>query len=88
MRFCTPVISILRINSQAIRAASVQLLDASGNRFRYAVQADEQLAPVLSAALVRAGFALYGLWREQRTLETVFAEVNALAPDLEQRDAA
>jgi len=69
-------------------AASVQLLDASGNRFRYAVQADEQLAPVLSAALVRAGFALYGLWREQRTLETVFAEVNALAPDLEQRDAA
>jgi hypothetical protein len=32
----------------------------------------------------RAGFALYGLSREQRTLETVFAEVNQLG----RRDAA
>ena len=45
---------------------------------RVAVQADEAIAPSLSAAAFRAGFSLYALSREQRTLETVFAEVNAV----------
>ena len=67
---------------------SVQLLDADGGRYRYAVEADEALAPALSAAAFRAGFALYGLSREQRTLETVFAQVNAAVAEPETRDAA
>jgi ABC-2 type transport system ATP-binding protein len=69
-------------------ASSVRVLDRSGEHFRYALQADEQLAPAVSAAVHRAGFALYGLSREQRTLESVFAEVNAVATQREQRDAA
>ena len=66
---------------------TVRLLDGAEGRYRYAVQADEAIAPALSAAAFRAGFALYGLSREQRTLETVFAEINAPATQ-EQRDAA
>ena len=62
-------------------------------RYRYALQTTEAAAPAVAAAALRAGFALYELTREQRTLETVFAEVNAvaLAADgraVESRDAA
>jgi len=56
---------------------SVMRLDSSAGKHRYAVQADEALAPALSAAAFAAGFALHALSREQRTLETVFAEINA-----------
>lgn len=69
----------------------VELLDAAEGRFRYAVDAPETVAPALGAAAVRAGFALHALLREQRTLETVFAEINApaaSAPPAEARDAA
>ena len=67
---------------------AVKLLDAADGRYRYAVQAPEASAPSLSAAAFRAGFSLYALSREQRTLETVFAEVNAVVPQTEARDAA
>jgi ABC-2 type transport system ATP-binding protein len=66
---------------------SVKLVETTGGRYRYAVQADEAIAPSLSAAAFRAGFSLYALSREQRTLETVFAEVNAVLP-AEKLDAA
>jgi ABC-2 type transport system ATP-binding protein len=71
--------------------SSVSVAESVAGRYRYAVQADESAAPALAAAVYRAGFALYGLAREQRTLETVFAEVNAVAPvapGAEKRDAA
>jgi ABC-2 type transport system ATP-binding protein len=68
--------------------ASVRLLDGATGRYRYTVDADESRAPAIGAAVVGAGFALYGLTREQRTLETVFAEVNAGAAAAEVRDAA
>jgi ABC-2 type transport system ATP-binding protein len=67
---------------------SVELLDIPGGHYRYAVQADAALAPALGAAAFQAGFALHGLSREQRTLETVFAEVSAVAVAPETRDAA
>lgn len=66
---------------------AVVLLDAAEGRYRYAIEAGETAAPALSAAAFRAGFALYALGREQRTLETVFAEINSAAAQ-EQRDAA
>jgi ABC-2 type transport system ATP-binding protein len=68
--------------------ASVRLLDATNGRYRYTVDADESRAPAIGAAVIGAGFALYGLTREQRTLEKVFAEVNAGALPVEVRDAA
>ena len=60
----------------------------TASRYRYALQATDAAAPAVAAATLRAGFALYELTREQRTLETVFAEVNAVAPAPESRDAA
>jgi ABC-2 type transport system ATP-binding protein len=68
--------------------AAVKLLDAADGRYRYAVQADEAVAPALSAAAFRAGFALYGLSRERRTLETVFAQINTAVAEPEKGDAA
>jgi len=65
--------------------SSVELVEQTAGRHRYALRADEARAPAISAAVHRAGFALYGLSREQRTLETVFAEVNAVAPAAEGR---
>jgi len=67
---------------------AVGLAEPLGGRYRYAVQAAEAAAPAIAAAVHRAGFALYGLAREQRTLETVFAEVNAAATGTEARHAA
>ena len=65
----------------------------TAGRYRYALQATDAAAPAVAAAALRAGFALHELRREQRTLETVFAEVNAVAPAAdsragESRDAA
>jgi ABC-2 type transport system ATP-binding protein len=78
---------------EGVRAVTV--IDAApgapagaAGRYRYALQATETAAPAVAAAALRAGFALYELTREQRTLETVFAEVNAAAPARESRDAA
>lgn len=67
---------------------AVRVADSVAGRYRYAVQAPEAAAPAIAAAVHRAGFALYGLAREQRTLETVFAEVNAAAIGTEARHAA
>jgi ABC-2 type transport system ATP-binding protein len=68
--------------------ASVKLLAAAPGRYQYALDAHEALAPAISAAVVHAGFGLHGLSREQRTLETVFAEVNAVADTAEVHHAA
>ncbi|HEY3729825.1 MAG TPA: ATP-binding cassette domain-containing protein [Steroidobacteraceae bacterium] len=68
--------------------ASVRLLETVDGRYRYSVDADESRAPAIGAAVIGAGFALYGLTRAQRTLEKVFAEVNAGAAAAEVRDAA
>jgi ABC-2 type transport system ATP-binding protein len=66
----------------------VRLSEASAGRYRYALEVDEAHTPAVGAAVVGAGFALYGLEREQRTLEKVFAEVNAAGAGTEVRDAA
>jgi ABC-2 type transport system ATP-binding protein len=68
--------------------AGARLMDSSGARYRYALEAAESCSPAVAAAVVRAGFALYALEREQRTLEKVFAEVNAGQRATEVRDAA
>lgn len=68
--------------------AGVRLIDSSGERYRYALEAAESCAPAVAGAVVRAGFALHALEREQRTLEKVFAEVNAGERPTEVRDAA
>jgi ABC-2 type transport system ATP-binding protein len=74
---------------RAVRGvASAKLLDAAGGRYRYLLEADETLAPAIGAAAVGAGFALFALAPEQRTLEKVFAEVNAGTPPAEVRNAA
>ena len=71
-----------------IEATPDAAASAAAGRHRYAVQASDAVAPAVAAAALRAGFALYELTRERRTLETVFAEVNAVAPAAESRDAA
>lgn len=58
----------------------VEALGGADGRHRYGVSAPEAAAPALSAAAFRAGFALHALSREQRTLETVFAEINTGVP--------
>lgn len=68
--------------------SSVTALGSSDGRYHYALAADEAIAPAVASALYRAGFALYGLRREQRTLETLFAEVNAAEPQGEVLHAA
>jgi ABC-2 type transport system ATP-binding protein len=61
--------------------SAVQLLAAlpapSGARYQYALSATEAATPEVARAVHAAGFGLYGLLREQRTLEAVFADVNA-----------
>jgi ABC-2 type transport system ATP-binding protein len=60
---------------------SLSLLGASDGRYHYALEAPEAAAPRVSAAVQRAGLALYALVHEQPTLETVFARVNDPATD-------
>ncbi len=67
---------------------AVRLLSAEGGRYHYALQADEAQAPAVSRALLQAGFALYRLSSEQRTLESLFAEVNAVDGTKETARAA
>jgi ABC-2 type transport system ATP-binding protein len=62
--------------------SSVKLLGAAADRYQYALQADEAATPAVSRAIFQSGLALYGLMREQRTLEAVFAEVNAAAVEV------
>lgn len=50
---------------------------ASAARYQYALAAEEAATPEVARAVNAAGFALHGLLREQRTLEAVFADVNA-----------
>lgn len=77
-----PVLSAI----EGVRA--VNALPAADGRYRYALDADEAATPAVSGAVYRAGFALYELRREHRTLETVFAEVNAADAAMEVRHAA
>jgi len=56
---------------------AVKLLSEQAGRYQYALQADEAATPLVSRAVNGAGVSLYALTREQRTLEAVFAEVNA-----------
>jgi ABC-2 type transport system ATP-binding protein len=53
-------------------------------RFSYALEASEELAPRIAAAVTGAGLSLYGLQTERRDLETVFAEVNAAPVDAKE----
>ena len=74
--------------SKVAGVRSVQLLSSDADYYHYALQADEAATPAVSRALYESGFALYRLTREQRTLESLFAEVNALAPGQEIAHAA
>ncbi len=60
--------------------ASVELRETAPNRFTYALDADEEAAPQVAAALTQAGRKVYALRPEHRDLETVFAEVNKIEP--------
>jgi len=56
---------------------AVRVQSAAEGRYQYALQAEERATPAVSRAVHEAGFNLYGLLREQRTLEALFAEVAA-----------
>ncbi len=60
--------------------ASVQARGQADGRWDYALDADEAVAPHVVNALVSAGRKVYRLQAEHRDLETVFAEVNEIAP--------
>jgi ABC-2 type transport system ATP-binding protein len=68
--------------------ASLSLLGSSAGRYHYALEAPEAVAPRVSAAVQRAGLALYALAHEQPTLEAVFARVNDPAADGAESRAA
>lgn len=53
------------------------LAASSGTLHQYALSAEEAATPEVARAVHAAGLGLYGLLREQRTLEAVFADVNA-----------
>mgnify|MGYP001820079022 FL=1 len=63
--------------------AGVEARGTANGRWVYALDADEELAPQVATTLVGAGRKLYHLQTEHRDLETVFAEVNELAPERE-----
>jgi len=67
---------------------ALSLVSAAGGRFHYALEAPEAAAPRISAAVQRAGLALYALVHEQPTLEAVFARVNDPATHGVQAHAA
>ena len=56
--------------------ATVALERVVDGHYCYALQAAEETAPKVSAAVQRAGLSLYGLCSERRDLETVYAEVS------------
>ena len=55
----------------------------ANGRWTYVLDADDDVAPRVVAALSAAGRKLYALQPEHRDLETVFAEVNQIAPAAE-----
>ncbi|MBS0448662.1 MAG: ABC transporter ATP-binding protein [Proteobacteria bacterium] len=59
----------------------------AAGQWRYALDAADDAAPMVGAAVHRAGFALHALSPERRDLETVFAEVDR-GPSEELRHAA
>jgi ABC-2 type transport system ATP-binding protein len=65
--------------------AAVESRGRAEGRWTYALDADDDLAPDVVAALAAAGRRLYTLKPEHRDLETVFAEVNQGAPGQEVR---
>jgi ABC-2 type transport system ATP-binding protein len=83
-----PEAAVAPVLSKVGGVRSVQLLSSDDGRYHYALQAEEAAAPAVSRALYEAGFALYRLTREQRTLESLFAEVNALNAGQEIAHAA
>jgi len=60
--------------------AGVEARGKANGRWVYALEADEELAPQVATTLISAGRKLYQLQTEHRDLETLFAEVNELAP--------
>ncbi len=56
--------------------ATVSLERAVNGHYCYALQAAEEMAPKVGAAVQQAGLSLYGLCPERRDLETVYAEVS------------
>jgi len=68
--------------------SAVEVLEESGNRYRYAVEAPAEVAPELAGTVLQAGAGLYGLEQEWRNLERVFAEVTEAAEKREERDHA
>jgi ABC-2 type transport system ATP-binding protein len=60
--------------------AGVKVRGKEGGRWTYVLDAGDEAAPRVAAALTAAGRRLYTLQPEQRDLETVFAEVNEIAP--------
>ena len=63
--------------------AAVEARGTANGRWTYALDADDEVAPQVVAALAAAGRRLYALQPEHRDLETVFAEVNDVAPGKE-----
>ena len=61
----------------------VEARGKANGRWTYALDADDEVAPRVVAALSAAGRRLYILQPEHRDLETVFAEVNEVAPEKE-----
>lgn len=60
--------------------AGIEKRSTANGRWVYALDADEEVAPQVVNALVTAGRKLYNMQAEHRDLETVFAEVNEVAP--------
>jgi len=58
-------------------AGRVERAEGEAGRVRYCVEGDPAIAPGLAAAVAGDGGKLYRLEPETRSLETVFAEVNA-----------
>ncbi len=63
--------------------AAMEVRGRSGGRWTYALDAEDEAAPRVAAALAAAGRRLYRLESEHRDLETVFAEINEIAPSRE-----
>jgi len=60
--------------------AGVETRGKANGRWTYVLDASDEAAPRIAAALTAAGRRLYALQPEQRDLEAVFAEVNEIAP--------
>jgi len=60
--------------------AGVEARGRANGRWTYALDAGDEVAPQIVTALTAAGRRLYALQPEQRDLETVFAQVNEIAP--------